>query len=202
MDGHEVEVLQLDAVVEAAGVVARAFHDDELTVHLYPDAGERARLTPSMFAALVRYHCLYGRVDHLPGVAAVAVWRPPDAAVETPEMVAAAGFDDLPPEVPLERLSAFFSAIEPWHEQAAPEPHWYLDLLGVEPSRQGVGLGSRLLAHGLDRADASGRPTFLWTFSPRNVPFYVRHGFEVVVDRQEPASRLRCWGFYRAAPKS
>jgi GNAT superfamily N-acetyltransferase len=197
--GHGVEALRLAAVDSAAEVIARAFHDDELTVHLYPHDGIRARLTPSMFGAVVRYHCLYGRVDHLPGFAAVAAWRPPDAEPEAPERLAAAGFDDLPRDVPVERLNAFFSAIEPWHRQAVPDPHWYLDLLGVEPTRQGSGLGSRLLEHGLERADASGHPTFLWTFSPRNVPFYLRHGFDLVVDRNEPDSGLQSWGFYRAA---
>ena len=53
--------------VSTAGTdIARAFHDDALTVHLYPDERERARLAPLMFEALVRYDCLFGLVDHLP----------------------------------------------------------------------------------------------------------------------------------------
>ena len=69
----------------------------------------------------------------------------PGETAETAERLAAAGFDDLPAEVPLARLDAFFSTIGPAHERAAPEPHWYLRLLGVEPAHQGQGLGSILL---------------------------------------------------------
>jgi hypothetical protein len=53
--------------------------------------------------------------------------------------------------------------------------------------------------HGLSRADASGHPCYLETFSERNVTFYPRHGFGLVVDVVEPASGVRTWGFYRPA---
>ena len=155
-----------------------------------------------MFEALVRYDCLFGCVDHLPGFAAVATWMRPGETVETPERLAAAGFDELPPEVPLDRLDAFFSSIAPFHQGAAAAPHWYLRLLGVDPDRQGGGLGSVLLAHGLQRADASGHPCYLETFEARNVSFYLRHGFDLVVDETEPATGIRVWGFHRPAHES
>ena len=183
----------------ASAVIARAFHDDPLTVHLYPDEQQRVRLNAVMFEALVRYDCLFGQVDHLSGFTAVATWVRPGEMAETAERLVAAGFDDLPAEVPLARLEAFFSTIAPAHRRAAPEPHWYLRLLGVDPAHQGQGLGSILLTHGLRRADETGQPCYLETFAERNVPFYLRHGFELVVDETEPSSGIRTWGFYRGA---
>jgi GNAT superfamily N-acetyltransferase len=59
------------------------------------------------------------------------------------------------------------------------EPHWYLALLGVDPSRQRTGLGGRLLRHALERCDADGVGAYLETQKPENVPFYSRHGFTV-----------------------
>ena len=182
----------------ASAVIARAFHDDPLTVHLYPDEQQRMRIAPVMFEALVRYDCLFGQVDHLPGFTAVATWMRPGETAETSARLAAAGFDDLPAEVPLARLDKFFSAIAPAHKGAAPEPHWYLRLLGVDPARQGQGLGSTLIEYGLRRADETSQPCYLETFAERNVPLYLRHGFELVVDETEPSSRIRTWGFYRA----
>ena len=157
------------------------------------------RLAPVMFEALVRYDCLFGQVDHLPGFTAVATWMRPGETAETSERLTAAGFGDLPAEVPLARLDAFFSTIGPAHERAAPEPHWYLRLLGVDPAHQGQGVGSILLEHGLRRADETGQPCYLETFAGRNVPLYLRHGFELVVDETEPSSGIRTWGFYRGA---
>jgi GNAT superfamily N-acetyltransferase len=188
---------------EAAGVLARAFHDDPLTGHLFPDGGARARLAPLMFTALARYDYLFGQVDRLAaGFSAVATWLRPGERAETPERLAEAGFDDLSAQVgeePLERLAAFYGAVENAHERATPLPHWYLRLLGVEPGHQGRGLGSTLLTHGLARADATGHACFLETFQERNVRFYLRHGFDLVVDELEPETGIRIWGFLRAA---
>jgi MFS family permease len=52
------------------------------------------------------------------------------------------------------------------------KPHWYLWLLGVDPDRQGQGVGSALLAPILARADAEGLPCALETLTERNVWFY------------------------------
>jgi hypothetical protein len=117
-------------------VIARAFHDDPLTVHLYPAEQQRMRLAPVMFEALVRCDCLFAQVDHLTGFTAVATWMRPGKTAETSERLAAAGFDDLPAEVPVARLDAFFSTVGAAHQRAAPEPHSYLRLLGVDPARQ------------------------------------------------------------------
>lgn len=64
------------------------------------------------------------------------------------------------------------------------EPHWYIDLLATDPAQHGLGVGSLLLNHGLERVDALGDSSFLVTANPRTVPWYKRHGF-VVVSREE-----------------
>ena len=46
------------------------------------------------------------------------------------------------------------------------------------------------MKHGIDRAVASGHAIVLETFSPRAVPFYLRNGFEMIVDTVEPTSGL------------
>ena len=53
-------------------------------------------------------------------------------------------------------------------------------MIGVDPSRQGQGLGSALLKAGLQRCDEEGLPAYLESSSPKNVPLYERHGFEVI----------------------
>jgi GNAT superfamily N-acetyltransferase len=65
-------------------------------------------------------------------------------------------------------------------ERAFPgdEP-WYLEILGVDPAHQGGGLGPRLLAGVLARADREGRACYLETSRPANVGFYGRLGFAV-----------------------
>jgi ribosomal protein S18 acetylase RimI-like enzyme len=60
------------------------------------------------------------------------------------------------------------------------EPHWYLPLIGVEPTKQGRGCGSALLRHALERIDRDGGIAYLESTNPANIPLYRRHGFEVV----------------------
>jgi len=199
--GAIVGVLEHEASAVGA-VLARAFFDDPLNTHLFPDEGKRARDAPEMFEVLARYDILFGRVDRLGECDAVATWLMPGEIAETPEKLAQAGFDQLARKVgivPLERLEAFYSVVEDAHMRAAQEPHWYLRLLGVDPGLQGRRLGGLLLAHGLARADESGHPSFLETFAQRNVPFYLRHGFQLVLDEVEPNSGIRYWGFHRPA---
>ncbi|MFM8862623.1 MAG: GNAT family N-acetyltransferase, partial [Acidimicrobiia bacterium] len=64
-------------------------------------------------------------------------------------------------------------------EKAHPtEPHWYLALLGVDPSRQRSGLGSALLRPVLEQCDESGAAAYLETQKPDNLAYYARFGFE------------------------
>ena len=194
-----VQSLRAEGVGQAAGVIARAFHDDALAVHLYPDDETRRRLAPLMFEALVRYDQLFGQVDYVPGITAVATWLRPGEPAETADRLAQAGFDDLPDDVPLEALDSFFGAIGPAIASVAPEPHWHLRLLGVDPAHQGGGLGAALLRHGIDRAARSGHPVVLETFAERAVPFYVRNGFDLLLTDVEPVSGIRFWLLSHAA---
>src|SRR5262245_31483430 len=136
MDAPPVLQVGSDEIGRAAAVITRAFHDDPLTVDLYPDAGTRPEPAREMFEALVRYDHLFGCVDRLGDFAGVASWQIPGETGETPERLAQAGFDDLPAEVPLGRLDAVFEHIAAAIEEVAAEPHWHLRLLAVEPGRQ------------------------------------------------------------------
>ena len=87
----------------------------------------------------------------------------------------------------------------------AGSPHWYVHMMAVEPSRQGRGLGSELLARVLRQTagahGAARHPTILTTHNERNVAFYRRAGFEVVdVEevRFEGAAAYPVWGMSRA----
>jgi len=78
------------------------------------------------------------------------------------------------------RLSAaprFFAGADRLHPD---EPHWYLDLVGTRPERQGEGIGARLLRPVLDRCDEQGLPEWTYSSNRQNLAFYHRLGFEVL----------------------
>jgi hypothetical protein len=50
----------------------------------------------------------------------------------------------------------------------------------------------------LDRANAEGLPCYVETEQPRNVAFYLKHGFEQIVDGEAAGkSGVRFWTFRR-----
>jgi GNAT superfamily N-acetyltransferase len=76
------------------------------------------------------------------------------------------------------------------------EPHYYLFLLGTRPEWQGRGLGSSLMAPVLQTCDRDRVPAYLEATSERNVPLYLRHGFDVTADIQVPGGQ-RMWPMWR-----
>lgn len=66
-------------------------------------------------------------------------------------------------------------------EAAHPDyPHFLVWMFAVSPAHQRRGLGRRLMAAALQRADAEEVPAYLWTGNPDNLPYYRSHGFEVM----------------------
>jgi GNAT superfamily N-acetyltransferase len=157
--------------------------------YMLSDPVERERLTPPFMTALTRYGLLVGEVDVTAGpVEASAIWLPP-SLIRTEEQRDRAGLTAV--------VSAFsdgararYDAVVQDHDRvrgaAQSVPHWYLVLIGVDPARQGLGLGSLLLRAGLSRVDQDGVECQLFTEQPRNVPLYQRFGFEIAVEGDGP----------------
>jgi GNAT superfamily N-acetyltransferase len=57
--------------------------------------------------------------------------------------------------------------------------HWYFHYLGVEPRRQGHGLGGDLLGPVLELCDRQGIPSYLESSTERNRALYERNGFDL-----------------------
>jgi ribosomal protein S18 acetylase RimI-like enzyme len=106
--------------------------------------------------------------------AAVSLWLPPGIEPDLETMLGVLA--DVPEEkgAVLEQVGEQIRSFHP------EEPHWYLAAVGVDPARQGEGLGSAMIKEGLRLCDAQGLPAYLESSNPRNVPLYERHGFEVI----------------------
>jgi ribosomal protein S18 acetylase RimI-like enzyme len=168
---------------EASEVQGRAFFADPLFEFVFPDPAERRRDLPWLMRFAVNYGLQFGEVHTTTGSrAGHAVWLPPGDAHMTPERMAAAGLDEAEERVSTDamvRFGGFMEEIAPIHERLAPEPHWYLMVLGVDPPHQGKGVGGTLMAPALACADGDGLRCYLETSKERNVNFYRKHGFEV-----------------------
>jgi GNAT superfamily N-acetyltransferase len=73
----------------------------------------------------------------------------------------------------------------------------YLDLLAVDPTSQGRGVGGLLVQYLNRRADQERRQCGLLTFEPRAVPFYQRHGYALVSENTDAPSGVHWWSLVR-----
>ena len=77
-------------------------------------------------------------------------------------------------------LLPFYLKIEKAHARVIHQPHYYLEILGVDPKYQGQGYSSKLLRPVLAHADKHRKKCYLETQSQNNVSLYRHFGFEVV----------------------
>lgn len=184
----------------AATLLERAFHTDPMMIYLAPDEPSRADRAQPFFAACIRYGRRYGIAELTATRDATAIWLKPPLTKLTMGRMLRTGTIFAPRKLGVSGIRRFIALAaygDTLHKQAISGDHWYLMTIGVEPSRQGVGVGGRLLSTGLQRVDADGLPCYLETANPENLPFYQRHGFEVVADGEVPTHGLHVWAMVR-----
>jgi GNAT superfamily N-acetyltransferase/Ser/Thr protein kinase RdoA (MazF antagonist) len=187
-----------DRMPALAGVLARAFIDDPIIRWPLPDdADDIEDRVRSMFTWAYVDLADLGMVWETAGGDGVAVWVPPGGA----EQLIASD------RAVREQLATLthdggrrYGVLWDWIEARLPEePHWFLDALGVEPSRQSSGIGTALLNWGLDRARADGVPVLLETGRVETVRFYERFGFRTSAEEDAPDGGPHIW-FMRLDP--
>ncbi|HEV8574401.1 MAG TPA: GNAT family N-acetyltransferase [Dehalococcoidia bacterium] len=193
--------LESARITGAGKVLGRAFWDDPAAIYVMPDDAKRTEELAWFMTNAARYGDLFGSVDTTADkVEGAAIWLPPAETHVSDEKMSEAGFDELADrlgEDGYERFGNMFGRMDELHERDMSDPHWYLFILGVDPPRQGQGMGSAIIRRGLDRADAEDLPCYLETMKARNVPFYQKHGFEVVVDEIISNGGPRLWTMRR-----
>lgn len=157
--------------------LARAFHDDPFMGCLFPDAVSRPHKLPKLFRLLFKLSLPLGGCLVTSGREAAALWRPPGHwelhwwhylthAVPFVDVFGAG----------IPNALRTMDIVEKKHPHA---PHWYLQVLGTEPSRQGRGYAGLLMRRQLALIDGDGLPAYLETAKASNIPIYGAYGFEV-----------------------
>jgi len=187
----------------AAAVLGRAFAEYELLHYYFHDKTQRHAVADTFgfisISICLKYGEVYASSEKLEGVAA---WLPP-------QKVFFGGWQ-IVRSVPLSilfrfalqgasRLRAYGRYIDNVHRKLVPYPHWYLQIIGVDPEYQGRGFSSRLLRPVLERIDRERMPCYLETNTRKNVAIYRRFGFEVVSEEKLPGTKVTNFAILRKA---
>jgi len=188
------------AQIEAAACdLAAAFVDDPLFDWFMRDDARRPAARERFFKVILKEVAFPdGRIQRPASGGAAAVWIGSEKLGPQPlhrELRALPMLLNATGAARFGRLLALRKAMDAGHPM--DRPHDYLWFLGVTPAAQGHGVGSRLLqAHTAD-LDGRNRAGFLETATPRNVPLYRRHGFEVISEYRPAADAPLVWAMWR-----
>ena len=186
---------QADAV-PLSQTLARAFHDDPVMMHFIPDEAVRRAKLPRVFRLMFKLGLPHDSSFVTGNYESVTFWRPPNGwhvpfwqyIVNGPELLGIFGTGAL-------HVMNTMDKMEKIHPR---EPHWYLQVIGTEPSLQGKGFGSRIMRNQLAVADEADMHCYLETSKDTNIPIYRSFGFEVTGEIQVPDGPT-IWPMWRKA---
>ena len=159
----------------AVDTVVLAFAADPIARWCWPDAHQYLAAMPRFTVAFGGAAFANGSAHCTEDYAGAALWLPPNVHSDE-ETLGQIVEQTSSPAI----RGDLFKMLEQMGKYHPDEPHWYLPLIGVDPTRQGRGYGSALLTHALRQCDREQVPAYLESTNPRNTPLYQRHGFEVI----------------------
>lgn len=167
-----------DELRSVCDVLGQAFFDDPVAIHLFPDPTTRAERYARFSRLAIDAFAASAYVVTEPEIRTAAIWQAPrpSSVGLLHQLRLIASFLDV-------ARTGFLRAMrmgELMSRHHLREPHWYLAVLGTVPHAQRTGLASAILAPVLERCDRDRMPAYLESSKRENIPFYQKHGFEVV----------------------
>ncbi len=187
MHRHRIEIPELlnlyqigpEQVSQACKLLSQAFSTDPIWKFLLKGQEEKAETVfhiPVLYA--LKYGKMYADSEQLNGMAAWLV--PPYTQMSFWRLIrcGAVKFARQMGKELGKNTSKIFAIVEKDRAKNIKGPFLYLNSLGVIPSMQGQGLGTKLLT-GMLQQRPEGIPLYLETNTERNVAFYEKFGFTV-----------------------
>jgi GNAT superfamily N-acetyltransferase len=178
-------------------MLARAFFDDPLIAFLVPALPDQLTKMGRLFRMLLKLALPFGGCDVTTGYEAAALWRPP-GYWKIPfwqYIINGREFRSVFGRAGVVRALKTMKFIEKQHPH---EPHWYLQVIGTDPDKQGKGYGGVVIRRQLATADAAGMPAYLESSKESNIPIYQNFGFAVTGELNMPGGPT-IWPMWRPA---
>lgn len=177
MSSPAVRIANPDEAATVATILAAAMVDDPVTTWILRGRGDRQRRLRILFEAVARW--TMNAPDHVVHLdvnrEGAALWHgidrwimPTRDVLRMSPVTLRAGFIGT-------RALRFNTVVQKAHPR---QKHYYLEVLGTLPERQGRGIGGALVGAVLEKCDAQGVGAYLENSNPRNEAFYARQGFE------------------------
>ena len=181
----EIRSATSDEIPRAVAAIVAAFISDPPARFAWPSPHDYLSAMPVATGEFAGSSFQHGTAYVSADFCGAALWLPP--GVEPNGRALEKVFRDTARPEHMDDLLGTFEKMEQSHPR---EAHWYLPQIGVEPNAQGKGIGAALMRHALARCDQERALAYLEASKPQNIPFYQRHGFEVIGEIQVGSAPL------------
>ena len=201
----EITRLSKNNVKSAIDVLTKAFWNDPLNLHFFPEEDKRKHFLPMFFEFRLKQGLRYGEVYVTsPEVEGVAIWKHSKTIESTLWRLFRSGG--------LRMYRAYGGAlinkmrkvdefVSERRRRLAITPYIHLGSFAVDPAHQGKGYASTLIRPMLQRLDEMRIHSYLEAQSEANVSLYQHYGFEVLEKCTLPEVGLPHWDMMRT-PKT
>jgi ribosomal protein S18 acetylase RimI-like enzyme len=178
METFRISFLEKSNISEAARILSEAMLKVPIHIAVFQGHGEKERkIIEKMFFKLL---------TDLPGITFLA--RINKQIVGVMRMKSCDGSKISNEHAQIEEINnpdgRKFHLQNEWARQDPSNQHWHLGPVGVLPSHQGKGIGTKLLSLFCKEVDACLAPAYLETDTDKNVRFYERFGFQVIAETE------------------
>lgn len=176
---QQIRLVHQTDIPALATMLGRSFSQDPFWCWMVGEHGDQQQRLALGFAAQLRHLALPGGLvwcaEHYQGA---ALWSAPgqwhlgffQQLRFVPDFIRVTGW---------RRLWTVSRAVQAVQDAHPTEPHYYLQVLGVDPAHQGQGWSTVFLQEVLQRCDQEQIPAYLETAGKDTVSLYLRHGFVV-----------------------
>lgn len=183
MESAGIRVVDATDAPRAIAVQTMAFAADPVMRWLFPEPQTYLKVFPAFAHAFGGAAFEQGTAYLYEDLGGASFWLPPGVATDPDPLVKI-----IEEEIRDSIRDDVFALTEQMAAFHIEEPHWYLAMIGVDPSRRGQGLGGAMLQHCLQACDEQGITAYLESSNLANVSLYQRHGFEIIGEIQAGSS--------------
>jgi len=185
--------LKRKEICQAAELATRAFDDYEYFTNWFPEKEERNRVQYAIISH--EYKTNFNRVHQLAArmggrIVATAQINPPDYKRASDFSYVIHGWLNIYKAGDRKRIDDWLAmdtaAGQPCHDyQKTGSGIWYVSSLTVDPTVQGIGLGTKFIEY-FERfvKEKGGKQMVFFTNSQKNLDFYLKRGYEVFDGRE------------------
>ncbi len=175
-------------------ILGKAFFDDPVFIYVIPDNKGREKKMKYIFKMMISLGVRYGETYATSNLEGIVIWLPFKKYKQKIIRFIRCGAISLIFRLGIKTLKKFLIIDElnkKAHLQYAPNEHWYIVNIGIDPKYQGKGFGSMLMRHMIEKIDNQRLPIYLETLTEININFYKKFRFKVMGNLIIPGTNIR-----------